>query len=155
MPQRDGQEKLAVLALTAMDVTVAGGTDTVTGDVVDTLGFKTATFVIIPDVLDAADDIKFGAVDSPDNVTYTEVDRIKILPTSRQGDENPLEIMPGVYAQTFGVMSNDRYIKPTLTPSAAVAADITVTVLAILQPEDRPFQENLAIANRYPGDGRP
>lgn len=153
--ERDKQYNIAPISLTDMVVLTASGAHTVTGDAVDTLGARAVTFIMIPDTLNATDNVEFGASDSPDDVTYTEVERIKILPTSRQGDNNPLEIMPDIYLQTFGVTSGQRYVKPTLTATAAVVGDITVTVLAILHPELTPEQRNLEVANVYPGDGLP
>ena len=136
----DNQFELAITKLSDIVVTITPGV--VVGDVVDTQGMDAVAFLFIPDTLGALDAISFGAQDSPDNSAFTAVDRIKILPTRDQETGNLLQIMPGVYEQVFGVVSGERYVKPTLTTTVAVAATVTCSVFAVMRPLNAPFQGN-------------
>lgn len=137
MANRDLQSEIAVLVETD---TITASAPVSAFTAIDTWGFGDVSFAVALNraLTLPADVTEFTITESDDNVTYTAVADDKVLPVSGQTDQmliNPVS----PYKQTFGVISNKRYVKPVLTGTATLTADLIATVVTMMKPLQRAF----------------
>ena len=140
--ERDIQSKNAIIeaeGITVSEVT----TPVLSTTVIDTLGFRGLTVGIEPsrelDVV-ATEAFRFYAEDSPDGITYTHVDEIKILPTRNYDALGQLIINPvAPYFQTFGIISCERYVMVGAYSSVYNQSELGVAFAAALKAERTEF----------------
>ena len=135
--ERDLQSDLAISVLTAVTVDEVAEQNS---DAVDTFGFRNLTFVYwCGDNYAAGDVIEIGAEESDDGITWNALDDINLLPERRQGDDMVLVNGANGYLQTMGVISAERYVRPTFNCTALASQSLIVNIGAIMVPEIREF----------------
>ena len=136
--ERDLQSELRV---TGIDTITVPSATAVNGTALDTQGVRGIDFVVLmADTSLTGYVITIGFMDSPDGVTWTDVDTDKILP--RDADDFVLADLDAEDRyQTWGVTSVERYLRPRLT-GTTVEQSINIVLLPIKKDENRPEIED-------------
>lgn len=151
--ERDLQSKIAALELDAIVVDAAD--ETFSAEIIDTLGMRNITLILTPSraITPLTETMYIVAEDSPDGVTYTDVDEIKFLPT-RNFNANGQLIFNATapYHQTIGLTSVQRYLKIGINCTQYAQAALTMQIVVVMEAESQDF---LAYDPGVTGDGMP
>lgn len=139
--RRDGQaDCLALIQSIALVQASAADDYVVVGAEIDTKGLDVAAIIVEPSrAIAAGDDIRLVVQDSDTSGgTFTDIDVEKKLPTYKQDGGMKVYEPTSPYAQVFGFIGTERYVKIGFNGKAIDTSNVTLDLTITFKPLDRP-----------------